>query len=155
MIDWSYARAYWISKAPVLYPGRAALIQRLLRPDRFFLNVGIALTLKNRSGRIGIGRAKRPDRTWERAAASRSELFMSAAANITPVPANIVAIKFQFVSAVTGSIVDFHIPIIIRNSPTKPFRNGRPIDAIVVITKMVAYSGITLDMPPNSEIIRV
>ncbi len=44
------------------------------------------------------------------------------------------AVSFQL----PERIVELHIPIIIKNSPTNPFKKGSPIEAIVVITKNVA-----------------
>ena len=37
----------------------------------------------------------------------------------------------------------------------KPFSAGRPMDDIVMIRKTAAYTGITLESPPYSEISRV
>ena len=61
---------------------------------------------------------------------------MYTAAQITPVPASIVTIQ--------GLPIEFDVqlPNIIRNSPTKPFRNGSPIEANEVITRNVEYQGI-------------
>ena len=47
------------------------------------------------------------------------------------------------------------VPCKIVNSPMKPFSAGTPIDDMVMIMKMVANTGITLDSPPYSEISRV
>ena len=43
----------------------------------------------------------------------------------------------------------------VRNSPTKPFRPGRPIDDSVMIRKAATSFGITALRPPNSAIRRV
>ena len=46
----------------------------------------------------------------------------------------------------------WNIPTRIRNSPTKPFRPGRPIDDSVTIMKRTAKTGITAERPPNCAI---
>jgi hypothetical protein len=42
-----------------------------------------------------------------------------------------------------------------RNSPTKPFRNGSPIEEKVVMKKTIAKRGAMAAMPPYSAILRV
>jgi hypothetical protein len=46
-------------------------------------------------------------------------------------------------------------PCRIRNSPMKPFSVGKPIDDMVITRKTAAYTGMTFDSPPYSEISRV
>ena len=46
-------------------------------------------------------------------------------------------------------------PCRISSSPMNPFNVGRPIDDIVMIRNTAAYTGITFDSPPYSEISRV
>ena len=43
----------------------------------------------------------------------------------------------------------------IKNSPTKPFRNGSPIDESEAMTKNAENQGIGRAKPPKSEIMRV
>ena len=52
-------------------------------------------------------------------------------------------------------VLTFNVPSRIKNSPTKPLRVGKPIEDIVMIMKIVAYSGITFARPPYSAIIRL
>src|ERR1043165_9718310 len=60
---------------------------------------------------------------------------MYTAAQITPVPASIVTID----ACCTAN--DVQAPSIIRNSPTKPFKNGKPIDDSDELTKNVDTQG--------------
>ncbi len=63
---------------------------------------------------------------------------------MTPVAAN---------AAMRGS--QRKAPSRIRNSPTKPFSPGKPIDDSVMIRKAATSCGITFFKPPNSEMSRV
>src|SRR5437870_9926686 len=57
------------------------------------------------------------------------------AAQITPVPASIVTIQ------VCRTTSEVHVPSKIRNSPTKPFKNGNPIDESEAITNSAENQG--------------
>src|SRR5207247_9512790 len=46
-------------------------------------------------------------------------------------------------------------PMMIVNSPMKPFSNGKPIEERVMIRKTTAYIGMTLESPPNCAISRM
>ena len=50
---------------------------------------------------------------------------------------------------------DLKVPTKIRNSPTKPFKPGSPMDESVTIMKNTAKTGICLARPPKSAIMRV
>src|SRR2546430_433792 len=71
------------------------------------------------------------------------------AAQITPVPASMVTIQ------ACCTTVDVHEPSMIRNSPTKPFKNGRPIEESEANTNSAENHGIGRARPPKSEIMRV
>ena len=47
---------------------------------------------------------------------------------------------------------DWNAPNNVRNSPIKPLRPGNPTEASIAITKKTANFGITLVIPPNSDI---
>src|SRR5205814_6620169 len=66
-----------------------------------------------------------------------------AAAKITPATDHAAHARFSM-----------NAPCRIVNSPMKPFRSGNPIEDRNMIIVMVAYIGITLEIPPYSEISR-
>src|ERR1019366_2275513 len=48
-----------------------------------------------------------------------------------------------------------NVPCRMVNSPTNPLSSGSPIEDINMMSVIVAYTGMTLEMPPYSEISRV
>ena len=59
------------------------------------------------------------------------------------------------VAAAASHLLTEKVPTRMRNSPTKPFRPGRPRDDRHTMRSSAEKPGITAHSPPNSEISRV
>ncbi len=58
-------------------------------------------------------------------------------------------------AATPKAVLERNAPKRMRNSPTNPLVPGSPMEDKVTIMKITAKTGMTLDNPPKSEIIRV